>query len=180
MSRFNEKISGHFSTLSEIYLKMGESYKSRTFSRFSDLVLDMEDITEEKSGVTHIKGVGTSTQIEVDEFIKTGTSTRLEGLKGENQEKMNREPAEEEGAIAYLLWKMEKHMSSLIIVEALNAVKLQSGLIYGRRLIGRGDLGELLEAGKFSSRVLGTDSEVGIFKIINEITSNINNHNQEK
>ena len=87
------------STISNLYEEKGDVGRSRSFSTASTNLCAFADVTNKKldaplkssEDFKDVKGVGKSTLEMLDEFIKTGTCSRLDELEGTKQVALIRE-----------------------------------------------------------------------------------------
>jgi DNA polymerase/3'-5' exonuclease PolX len=83
----NTDIANHLSKLSLYYRINGDSNRSGAFGRASELIENYDGDYETDYRKVKIHGIGESTLSEVDEYLATGTSKRLESIKGDSKSK---------------------------------------------------------------------------------------------
>ena len=90
----NRKYLTHFIELSELYTRLGESYRSGSFAKVADIIHELDKSITEIEDLSEINGIGKSTLVEFEEVSSTGTSKRLESLKNKLEGKTD-EPVDE-------------------------------------------------------------------------------------
>jgi hypothetical protein len=80
VNELNSALVGHFSRLGGLYAKCGEKNRSGTFYRVATLVAGLKDHVDDKYDIKQHAGCGASTEVEIKEFLATGSSARLTEL----------------------------------------------------------------------------------------------------
>lgn len=78
-----ELVTDHLKNLSKLYMQHDDMIRANTFSTAALNILEKypENFPDNINEVKNIRGIGPSTINEINEYIKTGTSSRLEELK---------------------------------------------------------------------------------------------------
>lgn len=76
----NEGLVGHFTRLGSLYQKSKNNVKAGTFFKIARIISDLEEEVDLDYKLTQHAGCGASSQKEVTEFLKTGSSSRLQEL----------------------------------------------------------------------------------------------------
>ena len=118
----------HFELLSEYYSKLKENYKANTFLRTAKKLaseLNKKVNLPDNYKIDQFPGIGKSSQLELDSFLVSGTSSRLETLK-KNISKMKVSPESILDSFILTLSKSEKEEMELW--SAIYSIKTVSDL----------------------------------------------------
>lgn len=77
----NQLLVTQLDRIGDLYIKLGDTYRSKTFKRAANLVSELNFPVTSSQQLAHLKGVGPSTRTVVDEFLTTGRIGRLEELE---------------------------------------------------------------------------------------------------
>lgn len=81
LSQDNSRLIQHFQMLYDIYTLDKDVHRSSTFRHMKDIIAAWPTQILSSSEFKGIKGIGPSSLDEIDEFLQTGTSSRLQELK---------------------------------------------------------------------------------------------------
>lgn len=85
----NSKLAEHLSEIGKLYTLEGDQYRAKVFLEAAQKIgIYPEEIISGKDAKVKIpRGIGDSIIADIDEYLKTGTSQRLEDLKSKNVER---------------------------------------------------------------------------------------------
>lgn len=80
----NQELADAFAELSGFEFKRGEKFKGGTWSKVAKAIRDSEDAITSGKQALKLKGIGKSSAAKIDEFLETGTLSKLEEYRAGN------------------------------------------------------------------------------------------------